>query len=580
MKEVVRRRIVLALLGIVLPTLLALAYVDRYGVNVPVHDEWNFLPILERFYEGSDWWPLVLEHYGEHRIVLPKMILLAVAPWTDYDVKVLMVLSVLMMAATALLLAWLVRGDERVPDWVIVPIGWLLLSTAQFENLLVGWQFQIPLMNMLAVGAVVVLAGGATVGRQLGAGALAFGATFSFANGLLIWPAALPLVLAGDREGRWRRAGLWMGLASLTAVLYAVGYRGFDRPPAGYLTMALRHPDEALGLFIGLVGNNVGLGRVVPSLLAGCLLLLWLVAVAWGLRRFDRWRTPDLPWLALLLFSLLSTLAVVAGRSFDWDRFITPSRYLTLTVFIPIVAWVASGRLLALGPIRRSRPLVAAMAVAAGAFVLAAGLTADLGWSIAQADRAVKLSGRRCLVNYREAPLACLRQLYLIDGEQVRRLAPFLEAESLGPFAGSAAMEAELVAHGSIDLVAGTRLPAEEVEVEVGASVVVEGWALTGALDQPASVLIGSEGRWLAVSALFFLRPDVADAFGETVPPAGWRMVLPTESLGLGEHRLQLWVLPRGSTWPVEVPGQVVLTIRLPEDLDAEDDDDVEREAA
>jgi len=79
-----------------------------------------------------------------------------------------------------------------------VPVGWLLLSPAQYENLLVGWQLAIPLMNVFVVAAVLLLS--ASPPKLLAAAAAAVGATFSFASGMLIWPSGFCLLLMRHRR--------------------------------------------------------------------------------------------------------------------------------------------------------------------------------------------------------------------------------------------------------------------------------------------------------------------------------------------------------------------------------------------
>src|ERR1041385_6071703 len=142
--------------GAALPFAAAVTYVHLWGVNIPVNDEWNFMPTIEAFYGGGNWPAMVIDHYGEHRIPIPKLIILGLAPLTHYNVKTEMYLSACLMLVCALV-CWYLLRQTNGPAWLFLPIGWLLLSTAQNQNLLVGWQFQIPLMNCFALIAVWLL---------------------------------------------------------------------------------------------------------------------------------------------------------------------------------------------------------------------------------------------------------------------------------------------------------------------------------------------------------------------------------------------------------------------------------------
>ncbi|HKH44611.1 MAG TPA: hypothetical protein VKM72_08115, partial [Thermoanaerobaculia bacterium] len=487
----------LPLLGIVLPAAVAFYYVFRFGFNVPVYDEWNFMPTVGAFYQGGDWWPMVVEHYGEHRIVLPRLIILYLSRITDLNLVVEEYLSVFFMTLTAVVCWLLLRRTEGCPRWAIVPIGWILLSPAQFENLLVGWQFQIPMMNFFAAAAIYLLSGERRW-RGAPAAGCAAAATFSFANGLIIWPAGCIALLASERSTRLRTLAIWLGSAVVTAVAYRWGYHGFDRPPQGYLLTALHKPADATRMFLALYGNNFGQGRIPTSLVAGGVLLALTAAGAFLLWRAGL-RRNDAPWLALWSFSTVSVFAVVLGRSFAWESMATPSRFLTVAIFIPVSLVVVLSRA---GAVlwRRGLPTRALTATAClllvGLAVRQGFLTARLGWEMGGAHRGMKESTLPCLLQYRTAPISCLRELYVADGEFVRRNTAILERWHLGPFADAppatgAAQPARAPVspgsppsgvdsmEGSLDFV-GVRQPSgESASVRLGEKAIAEGWALT-----------------------------------------------------------------------------------------------------
>lgn len=274
-------RAIVFLLGVVAPLIIALVYVHLFGVNVPVHDEWNFMPAIESFYSGNDWPKTLIDHYGEHRIPLPKALIIALAPFTKYNVKTEMYVSVLLMLLCVLVCRRLIK-QTHAPFWLAVPIGWLLLSTAQYHNLLVGWQLQIPMMNFFTLATVWLLTKEPRDHRHEAAAiACATAATFSFANGLFVWPAAIFLVFQRDRS--YRRAGMWIAVALLAVALYLVGYGGFHRTPndqtPDYLSSIGRAPSAVLGLFLAVAGNNFGNGTLKINIISGILVCLILIVL-------------------------------------------------------------------------------------------------------------------------------------------------------------------------------------------------------------------------------------------------------------------------------------------------------------
>ncbi len=582
------RRWLPAVLGIALPGLVALAFVQRFAVDVPSYDEWNFMPTVEAFYSGGDWWSMVVQHYGEHRIVLPRLVILFLSLVTDLDVRVEELLAALFMLGAAVV-CWSLLRRTGGPRWAIVPVGWLILSTAQFENLLVGWQFQVPMMSFFALCAITLLAGD---GRWRGAAAALCGvaATFSFANGMAVWPAGLVAIAAAAPGTRRRRLAVWSGTAVAAAVAYRWGYQGFDRPPAGYELAVFRHPWNAARMFVALAGNNFGAGTIPAMTVAGVVVLTLSAVVLVGLWRLRRGDRRDLPWLALGCFGMLSVAAVTLGRSFVWERMVTPSRFLTVAMFLPVALVVLASRcgveLWGRGGWRRA-------AVAAGALLLAAAAVlqqargVELGWEMGAAHRALKLRTLPCLLHYRSADVECLRGVYVADGELVRERAATLERWRLGPFAdpvpaaflaadggaggraplppaGDAAAPDLRRMEGTFEFV-GRRSPAGATNVvEQGERVVAEGWALTPGLESPAAVVLTVDGAWVAATASFVPRRDVDRFFHRATAPCAWRFEIGTEGLEPGEHRLQALALPAGATAPRPVPGDQTLVVRAP----------------
>ena len=98
--------------------------------------------------------------------------------------------------------------------WLMLPIGFLVFSLRQVENMLWGWQLGFVLVAAEAVASLACLSLLNHPGRQafkfVGAVLFATGATFSSAQGLLVWPVGLLPLLSAPLE-RKRRALLIAG---------------------------------------------------------------------------------------------------------------------------------------------------------------------------------------------------------------------------------------------------------------------------------------------------------------------------------------------------------------------------------
>src|SRR3982751_6704245 len=83
-----------------LPVVLIASFINQYGVNVPYGDDWALLPLFEKWSsEGPTFAPLWAQH-SEHRIVIPKLIYLAFAYCTHWNLRAEMLFSLLLCVAT------------------------------------------------------------------------------------------------------------------------------------------------------------------------------------------------------------------------------------------------------------------------------------------------------------------------------------------------------------------------------------------------------------------------------------------------------------------------------------------------
>lgn len=354
-----RLHLLLPLALIVLPVAIGILYLRRFAVNVPFMDQWDLVPLLEAFLDrdGRLLLELLWRHHNEHNILFPKLIFLALAVASDWNVLAEMWFS-LFLTLLSLLGLWLIYRRAGFRSlWGFAPISWLALSLGQWENILWGWQLQIYLQVAAMVFALYFLSLRA-LRHTILAIACAVVASFSFTPGLLIWPVGLISLIA--LRVQKRQIVLWCLAAVVTLMLYLQGYR----PP-------VHHPSPLAGLFSPLtslrffvinVGAPLGGGNIdlscVMGLLLLCLVLVLLyrrvktanatgpqpgralersgVALYYQVKATMRnvSRPSDLEILAggLLLMSFMSSLVVTAGRvGFDDLTLALNSRYVTMT---------------------------------------------------------------------------------------------------------------------------------------------------------------------------------------------------------------------------------------------------------
>ena len=329
-------------------TLAAIGFVARYGSNVPVWDDYNLVRELVGNRPVTLEW--LWEQCNEHRIALPKLILLTADRVAGNDVRAGMFLSVAALSglsAALIGLSAMLPGGNRPSD-ALFPL--LLLSVGQATNLLwsnqfihalsiaVGTAYLLPIVAEAAwpTRMTVVLAG---VGLGLLPLCGADGADVR--PGLALWLLGAAVAEASSvRAGRWLRAGTVVAAMVPGLTLTALYFRGFRQglyPGApGGITNGLR---TGLQFLTGGIGIPAAVlwpwtGAATLGLTAVSLLLL---GRAWARRPDER---PRIFGLAAFLAAMLALAAAVAwGRSWTGNLAGFQDRYITMAT--PLWCWFA-----------------------------------------------------------------------------------------------------------------------------------------------------------------------------------------------------------------------------------------------
>jgi len=382
-----------AILLAAVPPLILVSRLLQFGYRFPYWDEWHLAPLLERVQQGQLGFIEVWVQHNEHRPLVPRLLMLSLARLSGWNVGWELAVSVAVAAGTfALLLHQGLRASPpRRPFWLAPVFSLLVFSWSQMENWVWGWQLQVFLSTLAVVAGVMLLAGAAPSGYRF-AGALAMGvvASYSFANGLLYWFAALPVVLATpklSRDTRIVRAALWAVVGFLTLQSYLVEYEKPGVSPEwasspleylGYVILYLGSPVSALFArppWHGPPPPAPAVWHFVPGIL-GCMAFAVLLA---QLSRCWRASWPvRAPWLSLAAYALGSALVTGAGRAGFGIAQALSSRYITIASLF----WCALFALLALYLDTRPRLRLSRGLAASGAALLAVTFLGLNVWSV------------------------------------------------------------------------------------------------------------------------------------------------------------------------------------------------------
>ncbi len=306
-------------------------FIHQYSVNVVYADQFSDVALLDHWYRGTLTFSDLWASHGDHRILVPNLIVIALGQFTHLNVTSEEYLSgALLVMATGLFIATHRRRAPSTPLIYYTPLTLLLFSFVQYQNTLWGFQMAWYLITLALALALFLLDRAALTGWIfVGAIAATVVGSFSSLQGLLIWPVGLLVLCAHRRPSRFIL--IWIVCAVATVTLY---FHRLNPTEYSNQTYVFTHPIEAFKFFFFLIGSVLGVERTDspwPVILFGAIIM---VIASLLLVRY-RWRSEQrssLVGVALICYGILFAATVTQGRA--WFALWAPSRYSTCGLLI------------------------------------------------------------------------------------------------------------------------------------------------------------------------------------------------------------------------------------------------------
>lgn len=562
---------ILLFLVAILPIAVLVRLIGEYGVNVPYGDDWSLIPLYAKWNDHQLTFGDLFRPHNEHRIFFPKLIYLAFAQVTHWNVRAEMFFSVLLCCVTSagiyILLRRTVAGARKhLLLWASINL--LIFAPVQAENWLWGFQLQIFIPTVCLVASLVALGSRLHPGVKLAiASLLATIATFSFGGGILLWPA-IALCLALQPENR-RWLIPWGVIFFFIAALFLIGY---DRKPVFGPQMG--DPLDYLVYFAGF--NGVALGRFrlqQPLILAGIIgasaFLLYLAAGILFVKSGGRSLWASAPWLALGMYAISSAGLAAYTRVSQGTLQSLASRYASIScnLYIALIGIVAiashnSGRLKGLSKSR-------VIALIETPFLTALLVLSSVGF-LAGVDHMallnrIELQGLADLEFSKviSPPARLLDELMIPDSSKMVRDIDLLDRLQLVQPA---------LRHSAILLDAEDRPKrsttefgrSEQMTQKGPDTFEISGWCFLPSIQQPAPRVVlayRAEKDWIAfaLSDVRDLRPSLAKEMKSTkYLSSGWRKLVSTADLPRGAT-ISAWALDAVAGDVYKLPGDFLL---------------------
>ncbi len=313
-----------------------------YYNPLPNWDYWNVVQNLQA-YRAFDVGVLWQQH-NEHRIVFPEVIF-AVDMLLLHGRQILpLAISFICYFSNWLVMSWVLLSDRNLALKIRyttvllagVVMGWEGSAMALGIPFLLNWTltqsasvFALASLSLFRKTSRLIYLVGTIVGGTV--------ATYSSANGLVLWPIILTTAVLLSLKKQYLMALASAAVANIG--LYFVGYRV---SAALNLSTLLTHPVYLLAYLSSYVSMPFGiLGTSQFALWIGFVnILLFFVLFAIAARARLLTSAPAIVLFGHCAFTLLSGLLIAAGRMNPSDTSFTAakaSRYLT----VPLVNWGA-----------------------------------------------------------------------------------------------------------------------------------------------------------------------------------------------------------------------------------------------
>ena len=351
------------------PAVVLGSQVQKYNVDASVWDDWERVPVIEKFEKGTLTFKDLYAPHIEHRIFFPRLLFLALNHLSGGDLR-WEVVAVFIIALLAALGVWrlavLTLGAGKHLWGLLFLTNLILFSPMQYENWLWAIQTAFLLPMTCMVWALVVMRLPWSWGKKFAAClGLALIATHSFGHGMLIWPMVFGMALLlvqseGSKAGRWLFLAGWTASAAAILGCYFLcdftnvsdASHSYNRAPGetppGWNAggAVFQRPDRLVEFVLAQAGSPYYRLHLKDASEGGWWIGLLLVAafsvagIAYGIRRFkgglDSW-TNALPWLALGATSLSTTALVGIGRiPISGMEKATSSRYYSMSIYLAV----------------------------------------------------------------------------------------------------------------------------------------------------------------------------------------------------------------------------------------------------
>ncbi len=336
------KRFSIKLLAII-PALTLGWLVWRYGVNLPVWDEWRVpgIAIIQSVTDQITWAHWIHQH-NESRKLFPLLLFVPLASLTNWNIKYEMLISFLLACSISFSVYHLskitLNCSPRKRIAYLVLANLLIFSPMQWDNWLWGLQ-AITFVPIACITAslAIIFSQNPLLFKFLLSVILATVATFSFANGMLCWiiifPALIWISCQSKRKVSWVITG-WLLLFGFNLAVYFHDYVKPESSPS-FLEVFV-NPIRTIAYFLSFIGSPLGFHDLLSNQIIGLIVIMVFGLSCFyflGIQQNRQLLSRAFPWILIGSYAVGSGVLTTVGRvGFGVEQSLE-SRYITFSTY-------------------------------------------------------------------------------------------------------------------------------------------------------------------------------------------------------------------------------------------------------
>lgn len=322
----------------VIPAVVGLLYIYKYGVNVPYWDQWDSeVPLLKHFFEGSLHFSELFSQHNESRPFFPRILMLVIALATKLNIISEMFFAYALYCLSCLVLFLMFKKDHQINEaslLMFIPITLSFFNLYQMSNMLFGIRISQSMTILFFFLSVYLIDSSKRLDRRFIFSIItSIVSSFSFIAGMTVWPVCFVQILINKNDSKKKKLIIWTISSMMVFMIYMRGYsKPVQHPQLDYF---LSHILEAFLFFFTSIGSSVVRDLILSPILG--IMIIFIFLITFIMIKYNNDLTKNSKWIALVIFSMVISLEMAVARSGFEDINLAISQRYFLFTFLNVI---------------------------------------------------------------------------------------------------------------------------------------------------------------------------------------------------------------------------------------------------